>query len=66
VYLQAIDGLPLVTIAKREDATSVWLVAGRDPKSVIVFLSNGTTTRQVEVSGLPKMMAFDCGQFELK
>lgn len=66
VYLQTIDGLPLVTIAKREDATSVWLVAGRDPQSVIVFLSNGTTTRQVEVSGLPKMMAFDCGQFELK
>jgi len=66
VYLQTADGLPLVTIAKRGDATSVWLAAGRDPKSVIVFLSNGTNTRQVEVSGLSKMMAFDCGKFELK
>jgi hypothetical protein len=65
-YLQTVDGLPLVTIAKRGDANSVWLGAGRDPKSVIVFLSNGTTIRQVEVSGLSKMMAFDCGQFELK
>ena len=65
-YLQTIDGLPLVTIAKREDATSVWLTAARDPKSVIIFLSNGTNTRQVEVSGLSKMMAFDCGRFELK
>jgi hypothetical protein len=65
-YLQTIDGVPLVTIAKRGDATNVWLVAGRDPKSVIVFLSNGTNTRQVEVSGLSKMMAFDCGRFELK
>jgi hypothetical protein len=65
-YLQTIDGLPLVTVAKREDATSVWLTAARDPKSVIVFLSNGTNTRQVEVSGLSKMMAFDCGRFELK
>jgi hypothetical protein len=65
-YLQTIDGLPLVTIAKRGDATSVWLVAGRDPKTVIVFLSNGTNFRQVEVSGVSKMMAFDCGRFELK
>jgi hypothetical protein len=65
-YLQTVDGLPLVTIAKLGDANSVWLGTGRDPKSVIVFLSNGTTTRQVEVSGLSKMMAFDCGQFELK
>jgi len=65
-YLQTIDGLPLVTIAKRGDATNVSLGAGRDPKSVMVFLSNGTTTRQVEVSGLSKMMAFDCGRFELK
>ena len=65
-YLQTIDGLPLITIAKRGDATSVWLVTGRDPKSVIIFLSNGTNTRQVEVSGPSKMMAFDCGQFELK
>src|SRR5207248_5545717 len=66
VYLQTIDGLPLVTIAKRGDATNVSLGARRDPKRVMVFLSNGTTTRQVEVSGLSKMMAFDCGRFELK
>jgi hypothetical protein len=65
-YLQTTDGLPLVTIAKRGDATSVWLVPGRDPKSVIFALSNGANTRQVEVSGLSKMMAFDCGRFELK
>ena len=65
-YLQTTDGLPLVTIAKRGDANSVGLAAGRDPKSVIVFLSNGTNARQVEVSGLSKMMAFDCGRFELK
>lgn len=65
-YLQTTDGLPLITVAKRGDANSVWLGAGRDSKSVIVFLSNGTNTRQVGVSGLSKMMAFDCGRFELK
>jgi hypothetical protein len=66
VYLQAIDGLPLVTVAKRQDAKSVSLAAGRDNKSVIVFLSNDVNVRQVEVSGISKMVAFDCGQFDLK
>ena len=65
-YLQTIDGLPLVTVAKRQDAKSVSVAAGRDNKSVIVFLSNGTNVRQLEVSGITKMMAFDCGSFELK
>jgi hypothetical protein len=66
VYLQAIDGMPLVTVAKRQDAKSVALAAGRDNKSVIVSLSDGTNVRQVEVSSITKMMAFDCGEFELK
>ena len=66
VYLQTIDRLPLVTVTKRQDAKSMSLAAGRDNKSVIVFLSNDANVRQVEVSGIAKMMAFDCGQFELK
>jgi len=65
-YLQTIDGLPLVTVAKRQDAKSVSVAAGRDNKSVIVFLSNDVNVRQIEVSGIAKMMAFDCGTFELK
>jgi hypothetical protein len=65
VYLQSADGLPLLTIAKRNDVKSVSLAAGRDNKSVIVFLSNAGV-HQVEVSGITKMMAFDCGTFELK
>ena len=66
VYLQTVDGLPLVTVSKRQDAKTVSLTAGRDNKSAIVFLSNGTNVRQFEVSGIAKMMAFDCGTFELK
>jgi len=66
VLLETTDGLPLITIGKRGDANSVSVGAGRDAKSIVVFLSNGTNTRQVEVSGLSKMMAFDCGRFELK
>jgi hypothetical protein len=66
VYLQTIDGLPLITVAKRQDVKSMSVAAGRDNKSVIVFLSNGTNVRQLEVSSITKMMAFDCGTFELK
>ena len=66
VLLQTTDGLPLITIAKRGDANSASVGPGRDPKSVMVLLSNGTNTRQLEVSGLSKMMAFECGRFELK
>jgi hypothetical protein len=66
VYLQTADGLPLLTIAKRNDAKEVWVGAGRDNKSVMVFVSNGTKVRQFEVNGVTKMMAFDCGTFELK
>jgi hypothetical protein len=66
VYLQTADGLPLLTIAKRNDAKEVWVGAGRDNKSVMVFVSNGTNVRQFEVNGVTKMMAFDCGTFELK
>jgi hypothetical protein len=65
-YLQTVNGLPLVTVAKRQEAKSVSLAAGRDNKSVIVFLGNGANVRQVEVGGITKMMAFDCGTFELK
>jgi hypothetical protein len=66
VYLQTVDGLPLITVAKRNDAKEVWVGAGRDNKNVMVFISNGTSVRQFEVNGVTKMMAFDCGMFELK
>ena len=66
VLLETSDGLPLITIGNRGDANSVSVAAGRDPKTIVVFLSNGTNTRQIEVSSLSKMMAFDCGRFELK
>lgn len=66
VYIQTIDGLPLMTVAKRQDAQTAWLLQGRENKSVTACVSNGTNVRQYEVSGITKMMAFDCGKFELK
>jgi hypothetical protein len=64
-FLRAADGLPLVTIALTGDTKRAWL-SQRSDKSLDAFLDNGTSVRQFHLSGASKMMAFDCGEFELK
>ncbi|HEY2103191.1 MAG TPA: hypothetical protein VGH08_08050 [Chthoniobacterales bacterium] len=64
-FLKAADGLPLVTIAPAGDTKRAWLTQ-RNDKSLDAFLDNGTSVRQFHLSGVSKMMAFDCGEFELK
>lgn len=66
VFIRSADGLPLVTIAPTSGATKVSLTAGRDNKVITVSLSDGANVRRFEVTGLQKMMAFDCGEIELK
>jgi hypothetical protein len=66
VYIQSVDGLPLITVAKRQGAQIAWLLQGRENKSVTACVSDGINVRQYEVTGITKMMAFDCGKFELK
>jgi hypothetical protein len=66
-YLKTTDGLPLLTIAQTGDimGTDVALIQRAD-KSLDVFLRIGSTTREFHVTGVEKMMAFDCGEIELK
>jgi hypothetical protein len=64
-FLRTADGLPLVTIALTGDAKRAWLTQ-RSDKTLDAFLENGTSLRQFHLSGVSKMMAFDCGEFELK
>lgn len=63
-FLASADGLPLVTITPGADVTKAWLIS--DGKVVTVSLSSGTTIRQFSITGIAKMMAFDCGEFDLK
>lgn len=63
--LKTTDGLPLITLAPITGIKRAW-VTSRPDKSLDVFLDNGTGVRQFHVSGAAKMMAFDCGEFELK
>lgn len=64
-FLKSADGLPLVTIAKANDIKTAFLVNDSDRK-IMVVLDSGSRTRRISISGLSKMMGFDCGEFELR
>ena len=65
-YLTTKDGLPLLTVARIEDSTDYHALLSRADKSINFFILHGTITRQFRISNIDKMMAFDCGDFELK
>ncbi|HEY2711001.1 MAG TPA: hypothetical protein VGI60_00685 [Chthoniobacterales bacterium] len=64
-FLQTDDGLPLRTIS--DTSHLVRVVLGRPNDNTIdVFQDDGAVVEQFRVSNLPEMIAFDCGDFELK
>jgi hypothetical protein len=66
-YIQTVDGLPLVTVAKVSKNPDLAVVLDFDrTKSPRMLVRNADTVREFRITGLSKMMAFDCGQFELK
>jgi hypothetical protein len=67
VFLKTTDGLPFLTIAQTTDRmhTDAALTQGAD-KSLNVFISEGAMTREFHITGADKMMAFDCGAFDLE
>jgi hypothetical protein len=72
-YLKTTDGLPLRTITRTEDIpddvtlpqASVALTQASD-KSLTLFFRQGQTTHEFRITGAENMMAFDCGDFQLK
>src|SRR2546425_1464441 len=64
-YLKTSDDLPLFTVSETPNLVRV-LIAKKSEKSVNVLQDDGTLVRQFRVSNVDKMMAFDCGEFELK
>jgi hypothetical protein len=64
-FLKASDGLPLRTISDTPNLTRT-LLAPRGDKALDVFQDDGAVVEQYRVSRLDRMMAFDCGDFELK
>jgi hypothetical protein len=64
--LKTADGLPLLTVTQAPDLKRVVLTGDPEKKSVTVIVETGNATRRFSVAGLSRMIAFDCGEFELK
>jgi hypothetical protein len=64
-YLKTADGLPLITIANVGDVEYA-AFANRSDQTLTILLREPTSSLLVKVSPISKMMAFDCGDFELK
>lgn len=64
-FLKTADGLPLFTISKESRLTRT-AVKKNGEKSVDVWQDDGAAVEQFRVSNVDKMMAFDCGDFELR
>ena len=64
-YLDTADGLPLFTVSESPNLTRV-LVVKSGEKSVDIWQDDGSGFHRFRIPNLDKMMAFDCGEFELK
>jgi len=64
-YLKTTDDLRLLTLSETPNLVRV-LITKDSPKSVSVWEDDGTAIHQFRISSIDKMMAFDCGEFELK
>jgi hypothetical protein len=64
-HLKTSDGLPLFTISKSPNLNRVSIVKKGD-KSIEIWQTDGTSSHQYRIPNVDQMMAFDCGDFELK
>jgi hypothetical protein len=64
-YLKTADGLPLFTVSESPNLARV-MVARDGEKSIQIWQDDGAGLHRFRVSNIQKMMAFDCGELELK
>jgi hypothetical protein len=64
-YLKTSDDLPLVTVSETPNLIRAGITK-KNENAVDVWQDDGTAVRQFRISNLNQMMAFDCGEFELK
>jgi hypothetical protein len=64
-YLKTSDGLPLRTISETPNLVRA-LLTSHGEKTIDVFQDDDAVVEQFRISGTDQMMAFDCGDFELK
>ncbi len=64
-YLKASDGLPLLSVSKSSNVSRV-LITKKGDNSVDIWQTDDAGFHQFRISNVDQMMAFDCGEFELK
>ena len=64
-FLKTTDGLPLATINESPNLARV-VIEKDGEKAADVWQDDGSSIEHLRVSNIDKMMAFDCGFFELK
>jgi hypothetical protein len=64
-FLKSADGLPLYVVSEQGNVTAGSIVKNGD-RSMDVYQDDGTGPQHFRISNVDKMMAFDCGDFELK
>jgi hypothetical protein len=64
-FLKMADGLPVFTLSKKPNVRRATLGKASE-KAVDVWQDDGVAVEQLHVSNVDKMMAFDCGDLELK
>jgi hypothetical protein len=64
-FLKTADGLPVYTLEQKTNITRACLQKNGE-KAIDVWLDDGAVVEQVRVTNVDKMMAFDCGDFDLK
>jgi hypothetical protein len=64
-YLKTADGLPLFTVSESPNLAHV-MVARDGEKSIQIWQDDGAGRHRFRISNIQKMMAFDCGELELK
>jgi len=64
-FLKTMDGLPLATVKEAPNLARV-SVEKEGENAANIWQDDGSSIEHVRVSNIDKMMAFDCGFFELK
>jgi len=64
-YLKTSDGLPLFKVNETSNVTRAG-IAAKSENAVEIWQDDGTNVHQFRISNVDQMMAFDCGDFELK
>lgn len=64
-FLETSYGLPLFKISEAPNVTRAWM-AMKNENTLDVWQDEGGIVHQFRLSNVDQMMAFDCGDFELK